>query len=65
MGRLKVVKNPDCENAEELIEAIRKNGGYCLCAIEKTEDNKCICKAFREQKSGICGCGVWRKVEND
>lgn len=42
---------------------VAANDGYCPCAIEKTEDTKCICKEFREQESeGPCHCGRYMKV---
>ena len=55
---------------EEVVNAIRKglemNGGYCPCRREKTEDNKCICKEFREQikdpdYEGYCHCMLYYK----
>ncbi len=39
------------------------NGGYCPCAIWQTPDTKCMCKEFREQDSGECHCGRFKKVE--
>lgn len=44
---------------------IDENGGYCPCALEKTEDTLCPCKTFREQTTpGECFCGRYRKVPN-
>ena len=43
--------------------ALEQNGGYCPCAIEKSEDTKCMCKDFREQESGECHCGLYVKEE--
>ena len=44
-------------------QAIKDNDGYCVCAIEKTPDTKCMCKEFREQeKSGLCHCGLYEKI---
>ena len=52
-----IVVNPD------IGELVKANGGYCPCAIEKTPDTKCICKAFREQdKPGECHCGRFAKL---
>lgn len=43
-------------------ELVKQNGGYCPCAIEKTEDTKCICKDFREAPEGtVCHCGRYKK----
>lgn len=41
------------------------NDGYCPCAIWQTEDTKCMCKDFREQDSGECHCGRFKKVEGE
>lgn len=43
--------------------AIQENDGYCVCEIEKTQDTKCMCKAFREkEESGLCNCGLYKKT---
>lgn len=45
-------------------KAVRENGGYCPCMIDKTPDTKCMCKDFREQQTpGPCHCGRFEKVE--
>ena len=41
--------NEDKKLVEMLKEGLRKKDGYCPCRLEKTEENKCICKEFREQ----------------
>ena len=46
------------KSVKTLVDA---NNGYCPCAIEKTADTKCMCKEFREMKSGICHCGRFEK----
>lgn len=49
----------------EFAELVKQNGGYCPCLIGKTEDTKCMCRAFREQKEpGLCHCGRFEKVES-
>lgn len=48
----------------DLLEYIKRKGGYCLCAIEKSEDTKCICKAFKNGNETTCHCGVWEKTED-
>lgn len=48
----------------EIAELVAQNGGYCPCAIEKTPETRCICKAFIEQKeSGECHCGRYVKED--
>ena len=41
--------NEDKEMVARIREGLKKRGGYCPCRIEKTEDNKCICREFKEQ----------------
>ena len=42
--------------------ALKRNEGYCPCVPNRTEDTKCICKEFREQKqSGYCHCKLYYK----
>ena len=43
-----------------------KKGGYCPCRMERTEDNKGMCKEFREQIKdpnfeGYCHCMLYYK----
>lgn len=47
---------------EELVAAIKANDGYCVCAVSKNPDTKCMCKEFREQKEGLCHCGLYLKT---
>ena len=48
---------------EDIATAIKDNGGYCVCAVEKTADTKCMCKDFREsENSGLCHCGLYKKT---
>lgn len=55
-------QNNDSEKAKEIRQAIKENGGYCCCSIEKTEDTKCLCKEFREKTTpGYCSCGLYYK----
>ncbi len=55
-----ITVNPD------IAELVRQNDGYCPCAIEKTPDTKCICKAFLEQEEpGLCHCGRYMKVNDE
>ena len=49
--------NPEIKNLVE------ENDGYCPCLVFKNEDTKCMCKDFREQKSGLCHCGRFLKEE--
>ena len=45
-------------------EAIDANGGYCPCAIYKSEITRCPCLEFLAQtEPGECRCGRFEKVE--
>ena len=49
---MKVTFNKDEEVVKTIKEGLKRTGGYCPCRLEKTEDNKCICKEFRQQIDG-------------
>ena len=58
--------NEDKKIVELIREGLKAKGGYCPCRLEKTEDNKCICKEFRDQLAdpefeGYCHCGLYFK----
>ena len=63
---MKITLNPD-ENAVQTIrDGLEKTGGYCPCRLERTEENKCMCKEFREQIEdpefeGYCHCMLYYK----
>lgn len=47
-------------------EGLKRTGGYCPCRREKIDDNKCMCKEFREQIKdpsfeGYCHCMLYYK----
>ena len=46
---MKVTFNEDEKIVNAIKEGLKKTGGYCPCRLERTEDNKCMCKEFREQ----------------
>jgi hypothetical protein len=61
--KMKTILNPDSDFVREIRRKIRKNGGYCCCALVKNPDTKCMCKDFREQtEEGFCNCGLYQKV---
>lgn len=61
---LVIKPNPNADSFKAISNAVRQNGDYCCCAIEKTIDTMCMCKNFREQKeSGFCHCGRFLKVK--
>ena len=63
---MKILLNPDAEVAAMVKEGLKKNGGYCPCRRERTEDTKCMCREFREQIAdenyeGFCHCILYYK----
>ena len=63
---MKITLNPDEEVVKLIKEGLAKKGGYCPCRLEKTEDNKCMCKEFRDQITdpdfeGYCHCMLYYK----
>ena len=63
---MKVRFNENEEVVKLIKEGLEKSGGYCPCRREKTEENNCICKEFREQIKepdfeGYCHCMLYYK----
>lgn len=61
-----VTLNPDKEVVRAVKEGLKKTGGYCPCRLERTEENRCMCKEFREQIAdpefeGFCHCMLYYK----
>ncbi len=66
---MKITENPDKEVVNAIRQGLKTTGGYCPCRIEKTEENKCMCKEFREQIKddnfeGYCHCMLYYKSLN-
>ena len=56
--------NQDAEVVRTVKEGLAQTGGYCPCRLQRTEENKCICKEFREQMAdpdfgGYCHCMLY------
>ena len=67
---MKVRLNENQEIVDAIKEGLEKTGGYCPCRIERIEDNKCMCKEFRDQISdpeyeGYCHCMLYYKSLED
>ena len=65
---MKIKLNPNKEIVDAIKEGLKKKGGYCPCRLEKTEDNKCMCKEFRDQIAdpnfeGYCHCMLYYKMK--
>lgn len=61
--------NPDKKLVEMIQEGLRKKDGYCPCRLEMTEDNRCMCKEFRDQIKdpdfeGYCHCRLYYKEKD-
>lgn len=64
--KMAVTLNPDKETVKAVREGLRRKDGYCPCRFERTEDNKCMCKEFRDQIKdpdfeGFCHCMLYYK----
>ena len=58
--------NPDAGYVEKLRAVMAKNGGYCLCRLQRTPENLCMCGEFRGQLadpdfSDYCHCKLYYK----
>lgn len=63
---MKVTLNKDEEIVKAIKEGLEHTGGYCPCRREHIEENKCMCKEFREQIKdpdfeGYCHCMLYYK----
>ena len=59
---MKIVLNNDLDLVADIRSRLKENDGYCPCRLVKSEDNRCICKEFREQtEEGYCHCGLYYK----
>ena len=61
--------NEDKEIVATIREGLTAKGGYCPCRLQRTEENKCICKEFREQMAdpnfeGYCHCRLYYKFKD-
>lgn len=64
MGKVRL--NADAEVVRMVKEGLQAKDGYCPCRLGKAEENKCICKEFREQIAdpgfeGYCHCMLYYK----
>ena len=66
---MKITLNPDKEVVKIIKEGLAKKGGYCPCRMEINEDNKCMCKEFKQQIAdpdfeGYCHCLLYYKTKD-
>ena len=67
---MSVLLNSDKETVKIVKEGLKRTGGYCPCRLERTPDNKCMCKEFRQQIEdpdfeGFCHCRLFYKKKED
>ena len=41
--------NDNAEIVAKIKEGLKRTGGYCPCRLQHTEENRCMCKEFRDQ----------------
>ena len=66
---MSVILNENKEIVETIKKGLKEKNGYCPCRLEINEDNKCICKEFREQIAdpefeGYCHCMLYYKSKD-
>lgn len=60
--------NPDRELVAKIKEGLKAKDGYCPCRLERTPENKCMCREFKEQIAdpdfeGYCHCMLYYKAK--
>jgi len=58
--------NENKEIVAAIREGLKNTGGYCPCRVGRIEENKCVCKEFKEQIEdpkfeGYCHCQLFYK----
>ena len=46
---MKVRLNEDRQVVDAIREGLKRTGGYCPCRLARTEENRCMCKEFKDQ----------------
>jgi hypothetical protein len=60
---IKIKQTEDKELLAEILKQLEENDHYCPCSLTRTQDDKCMCKSFREiiNEGNIgtheCACG--------
>ena len=63
---MKIRFNDNQEVVDTVKAGLERTGGYCPCRLERTEENKCMCREFRDQIKdpefeGYCHCLLYYK----
>lgn len=61
--------NENQKVVETIHEGLKRTGGYCPCRVARSEENRCMCKEFRDQIAdpkfeGYCHCMLYYKSMN-
>lgn len=69
MAKYKIVLNDDLELVAEVNRQLQETKGYCPCALEWTNDTRCICSTFKESlakgEETECNCGKYKIIKID
>lgn len=63
---MKVTFNKNRELVAKVQEGLKRTGGYCPCRLARTEENRCMCREFKDQIAdpdyeGYCHCRLYYK----
>ena len=63
---MKIRRNPAAEGVADSKAGLERPGGGCRCRLQRIEENKCMCREFREQIKnpdfeGYCHCYLYYK----
>ena len=63
---MKIRFNEDEKVVERIRQGLLAKELYCPCRVQRIEDNRCMCKEFREQIAdpefeGYCHCRLYYK----
>lgn len=66
---MKITLNTNEEIVKTVKEGLKRTGGYCPCRLDRTEENKCMCKEFKSQIQdpnfeGYCHCMLYYKSKD-
>ena len=66
---MKIIFNPDEKIVNSIREGLKRKDGYCPCRLQKTPENICMCKEFRDQIAdpnfeGFCHCRLYQKIKD-
>ncbi len=63
---MRILLNNDPQTVLRIRQGLAAKQGYCPCRVQKTDDNFCMCREFREQIAdpdfeGFCHCKLYYK----